>query len=60
MDRLDQLAMAKRVRDEHRDGVCDECLGVGPCRRYATWFPIIAELPRAEPAWPSDPESWWL
>lgn len=56
----DQLREAAQVREDHRTGMCTECWGIGPCRRYATWFPIIAELPpRVEP-WPGDSQAWWL
>jgi hypothetical protein len=56
---LDQLREAVLVRDEHREGTCDECHGIGPCRRYSTWFPIIAELPQRQDPWLGDEKAWW-
>jgi len=60
MDPDRNLSIASRVRDEHETGTCPECHGIGPCSRYATWFPIIAELPRKEPSWDGDERTWWL
>lgn len=52
---------AIRVRDEHLNGSCLTCVGIGPCVVYSLWFPVIAELPRPEPEWPGgeDPMRWW-
>lgn len=55
----EQRKTAALVRDEHRTGTCEECCGVGPCWRYSTWFPIIAELPKEPRPWTGDAMTWW-
>jgi len=50
IDRPGWRRRAIEVRDEHADGKrCEECPAeplaeAGRCRRWATWFPVIAEL----------------
>jgi len=50
IDRPGWRQRAVEVRDQHADGRrCEECpdgqLGeTGRCRRWATWYPVIAEL----------------
>lgn len=56
----EQRRIAADVREDHRRGTCTECWGIGPCKTYAAWSPVIADLPPRAELWPGDEGAWWM